>query len=224
MRVLVVDDEPLARRRLVSLLRRLAIVTAVDEAEDGPAALTRDADVVLLDISMPGIDGLQVAAELRGRAAVIFTTAHPEHALAAFEREAVDYLLKPVQQARLERALSRVVVRAPAAPLVRITARHRDGVHLFDPADIESFRAVDKLTAFTVGGREHLVDQSLASLEEVLPGFVRVHRGQIVRVDAVVRLARDDEGPFLVLASGETARVSRRQLAEVEARLGVRPG
>lgn len=222
MRVLVVDDEPLARRRLVGLLRRLAVVTAVDEAEDGPDALTRDADVVLLDISMPGIDGLQVAAELRGRAAVIFTTAHPEHALAAFEQEAVDYLLKPVQQARLERALSRVVVRAPAP--VRITARHRDGVHLFDPAEIDSFRAVDKLTAFTVGGREHLVDQSLASLEEVLRGFVRVHRGQLVRVDAVVRLGRDDEGAFVVLGSGETARVSRRQLGEVEARLGVRAG
>lgn len=222
MKVLVVDDEPLARRRLVGLLRRLAIVTAIEEAEDGAAALARAAafDVLLLDISMPAVDGLEVAAALRERPAVIFTTAHPQHALTAYEHEAVDYLLKPVQQARLERALSRVAVRAPATP--KITARHRDGVYVFDPAAIESFRAADKLTAFTADGREHLVDQSLGSLEAALAGFVRVHRNQVVRVDAVVRLGRDEEGAFVVLASGDVARVSRRQLAEVEARLGVR--
>lgn len=223
MKVLVVDDEPLARRRLLGLLRPIATVTAAEECEDGDRALALapSFDVLLLDIAMPGLDGLEVARRLAGTTAVIFTTAHPDHALTAFEHAAVDYLLKPVQAARLERALARVVLRAPEPVPTRIRARSRDGDHLFDPAQIESFRAEDKLTAFTVDGREHLVDQSLASLEAVLPGFVRVHRGELVRLDAIVRLGRDDDGAFVVLASGAVARVSRRLLGDLEARLRV---
>lgn len=226
MRVLVVDDEPLARRRLVRMLRCLATVTAADEAADGPEALARGPgyDAVLLDIGMPGLDGLAVARALQGRATVIFTTAHPEHALEAFEASAVDYLLKPVEAARLERALARVVRRAPEPPPLRISARGRGGaVHLFDPETIDCFRAEDKVTVFVVDGREHVVEQSLSSLEATLPGCVRAHRGELVRVAAVARLEREAEGPVLVLRGGQRVAVSRRQLAEVAQRLGLRP-
>ena len=224
MKVLVVDDEPLARRRLMRMLRRIATVTEVAEAHDGAEALARGAsyDVVLLDVAMPGVDGVQAARGLQGRTTVIFTTAHAEHALAAFDASAIDYLMKPVEAARLERALARVVVRALQPPPLRVTARGRGGVHLFDPASIDRFRAQDKVTVFVADGREHVVEQSLSSLESTLTGFVRVHRGELVRLDAVVRLGRDDDGAFVELDGGAVVRVSRRLLSELEARLGLR--
>lgn len=224
MRVLVVDDEPLARRRLVRMVRRVATVVQVDEAEDGPTALRRgpNYDAVLLDIAMPGLDGLTVAEQLQGRTTVIMVTAHPQHALAAFDLAAIDYLVKPVQAARLERALARVPRRNPEVP-VRITARAHDGVHVFDPQTIDCFRAMDKVTVFDAEGREHVVDQSLASLEAALVGFVRVHRSYLVRVAAVVRVDRRASGGVVELTSGQTVPVSRRQLSELQSRLGLGP-
>ena len=227
MRVLVVDDEPLARRRLCRMLRRLATVTVVQEAEDGPDALARgaDFDVVLLDIAMPGIDGLEVAGQLPGTA-IAFVTAHPQHALAAFDTSAVDYLVKPVRMARLERALARVVARSQSSPspgeVSRMVAHAHDGTHLFDPVQIECLWSADKVTSFEVDGREYAVDQSLASLASTLPGFVRVHRSWVVRAAAVVRWVRESGATFVELAGGRRVPVSRRLAADVQAKLGLR--
>ncbi len=220
MRVLVVDDEPLARRRLVRMLQAIEAITAIGEAEDGDAALRLGPahDVVLLDIAMPGVDGLAVARRLSGTTPVIFVTAHPQHALAAFDTEAVDYLVKPVRPERLARALSRLGPRPASA---RIPARGHDGVHLFDPNAIDCFWAADKVTLFEVEGREHVVDESLASLAERLPGFVRTHRSWIVRLAAVARLGRGPSGAYVVLQGGQRIPVSRRQLPELADRLGL---
>lgn len=112
MRVLVVDDEPLARRRLIRLLGKIHETEVVGEAANGEEALARirekDPDVVLLDIRMPGVDGLRLVSENRDLPPIIFTTAYDEYAVQAFEANAVDYLLKPVQSARLEVALGKV--------------------------------------------------------------------------------------------------------------------
>ena len=224
MKVLVVDDEPLARRRLMTLLRRLVIVTQVEEAGEAETAIQRGPthDVVLLDIEMPGPDGLHVAQQLKGRTVVVFVTAHPQHALAAFDTAAVDYLLKPVRSARLEQALARVAQRS-STPSHKLAARAHDGIHYFDPEDIECFWATDKVVVFNARGREHITEQSLASLDATLPGFVRVHRGFVVQQAAIVRLARGDEGPYVELRSGRRVPVSRRLMPELQARLTQNP-
>ncbi len=224
MKVLVVDDEPLARRRLVRMLARVVTVTDIAEAGDGASALGSAAswspDVVLLDIHMPGLDGLEVARRLPPSVAVVFTTAYAEHALDAFDAAAVDYLVKPIDAAKLERALARVAGRRAAPPPApRVVARGRDGVHVFAPEEIVRFQAVEKYTAFTVDGREHLVEQSLSSLEATLDGLIRVHRADVVRLDAITALVPDGDGFCVVLRDGQRVPVSRRHLGALKARL-----
>lgn len=220
MRVLVVDDEPPARRRLVRLVEALGF-QVVGEAGDGEAALAAierfARDVVLLDISMPGLDGLEVAA--RTGVAIVFTTAHPEHAVAAFEVEAVDYLLKPVARERLEAALSRTQRQRRT---VRLTARHGDTARVFDVKQVARFTARDKYTVCEIDGEELLLEESLSALEERLAplGFVRVHRAELVDLGRVVRTTRDGGALVLELDDGTCARVSRRATQAVRERLG----
>lgn len=170
MRVLVVDDEAPARRRLSRMLARLPGIEVVGEAVDGGEAIERarslSPDLVLLDIDMPGLDGVAVAERLRGTA-VVFTTAHAEHAARAFELRAIDYLLKPVTPARLEDAIARVRERGAAAPEMlsaalakllgareppRVSARRGSTVHVFDARVIGRFFAADKYTVFVHEG------------------------------------------------------------------------
>jgi DNA-binding LytR/AlgR family response regulator len=245
MRVLVVDDEPLARRRLLRKLALIAGVEVVGEARDGLEAAEKiqvlAPDVVLLDIRMPGAggDGLSLARQLPGRPAVIFITAHSEHALEAFGAAAIDYLLKPVETERLKQALDKAArVIAPSDPqrlaallerlsrpeeVPRVSARHDDTVQVFDARTITRFHVEDKYTLFTHEGREYLSEDSLNRLEERLAaaGFLRVHRGELVRVAAIRAVRFDGESAAVDLSDGQTARVSRRCVAELKQRLGI---
>jgi DNA-binding LytR/AlgR family response regulator len=245
MKVLVVDDEPLARRRLMRKLKLIPEVDVVGEAADGLEAAEKiralAPDVVLLDINMPGAggDGMTLARALPGRPAVIFTTAHSEHALEAFRASAVDYLLKPVEIDSLRRALDRAArLVEPSDPhrlaalferlarpdeVPRVSARHHDTVRVFDARTITRFHVEDKYTLFVDEGREYLSEESLNQLEQRLAssGFFRIHRGELVRLSAIRAIRLDGGSATVELADGQSARVSRRSLAELKQRLGV---
>lgn len=225
LRVLVVDDEPLARQRLALMLARSELAQVVGEAENAVGAAAAiaalDPDVVLLDVRMPGDSGVDLARRLGARPVVVFTTAHGEHAVDAFDAAAADYLLKPVAADKLARALDRAAARiaksaSEAEP--RITARAGDRVRVFAVSQIARFRADAKYTVFDVDGIEHLLDDSLDKLEERLApwGFLRVHRGELVQVARIRAL----HGAELELADGQRVRVARRMLAAVKKRLG----
>jgi DNA-binding LytR/AlgR family response regulator len=220
--ILIVDDEPLARRRLRRIVEQLG-ETVVGEAGDADAALALVAhvrpDVLLLDIQMPGRDGIALARELADGPAIIFTTAHGQFAVDAFDAAAVDYLLKPIESAKLARALERARKRVPQPP--RITARAGDVTTVIAIDRIARFHAEHKYTSFVVDGVEHLIEVSLAELETRLApfGFVRVHRAELVQVAKIRAL----HGAVLLLATGESVKVSRRALPEVRRFLTTTP-
>lgn len=230
MKVLVVDDEPLARARLLRILERVDGVTCVGEAASGTAALEQMAtllpDVVLLDIEIPGLDGLALAAT-PGIPPIIFTTAHVHFAAEAFDLDAVDFLTKPVRQDRLERAFARVRRRVGAvttAPARKLAVHDARTVRLVDPAQIVAFRARDKYVEITLDGEEHLLRESLDALEARLhdAGFVRVHRAALVRCDAIRALAQEGDGLVARLADGTKVDVSRRHAANLRRLVGLR--
>lgn len=235
MKVLIVDDEPLARRRLWRLLERLPDIDIVGEAKDGHEALSMiealSPDLVLLDVDMPGLDGVALSRRLTGAVAIVFTTAHREHAVEAFALDAVDYLLKPIDDARLAAAIDRVRERrAPAknarrthALPFRLQARAHGVVELLDPFAVSRLYASDKYTLCKVAGREYVLDESLHQLEaKLVPiGFMRVHRREIVQLSKVRALHVEPDGAELELSDGERAKVSRRSLAEVKSKLGL---
>jgi len=241
VRILVVDDEAPARRRLVRLLEDLDGVEVVGEAENGAHALEQVArvapELLLLDIHMPGIDGLELAAMYTDLPPVVFVTAHDEHALRAFEVHAVDYLLKPVRAARLAEAIVRARARvgsaaesfralgagAKGAEVPRVVT-HERGVHrLFDVRAITRFWASEKYTVFLFEGAEHMTAEPLAALEERLVpwGFLRVHRAELVRVSAVRALTAEGGGAEARLEDGQVARVSRRFVPALKKQLGL---
>jgi two-component system, LytTR family, response regulator AlgR len=238
MKVLIVDDEPLARRRMASLLTGVDGVDVVGEAADGMLALAavdrHDPDLVLLDIRMPGLDGLEVARRLAVRAAppaVVFCTAYDDHALAAFEAEAVDYLLKPVRRERLLAALERVRRFNGEAPSEAATAqagssRHRGHIcarvrgemKLVPISAIAFFLADAKYVEVHFDGGEVLIEDSLVSLEEEFGDrFVRVHRNCLVSRERIEGLGRSGNGETIVRLRGrsETLEVSRRNLPQL---------
>jgi len=238
MKVLIVDDEPLARRRLASLLAGIAGVEVVGEAADGQNALVavdhHDPELVLLDIRMPGIDGLEVARRLALRdepPAVVFCTAYDEHALAAFDAEAVDYLLKPVRRERLLGALERVrrfngEIAAPAASTVgeakrqrsHICARVRGEMKLVAISAVTHFLADAKYVEVHYDGGSVLIEDSLVSLEEEFGDrFVRVHRNCLVARERIDGLGKNGAGETVVRlrGSGECVEVSRRNLPQL---------
>ncbi len=243
MRVLIVDDEELARLRLRTLINGLPELGAqvVGEAADADAALAllraTPADVLLLDIHMPGRDGLRLAAELKALPqgpAVIFVTAHAEHALQAFELQALDYLTKPVRKERLLAALQRVQPRAPApaeaaaeGPVLVVSDRGR--VLRVPLAEVLVLRAEQKYVTLRTAGVSYLLDDSLAELEQRLgDAVIRIHRNTLVARHAVraleLRAGIDDEGGgdgWAVRLAGldEWLAVSRRQVAAVRAAL-----
>lgn len=239
MKVLLVDDEPLARERLRRLLAELPDCEISGEAADGRAALSayeqQQPDVVLMDIRMPGMDGLEAARHLAGLPdppAVIFTTAFGDHALEAFEACAVDYLLKPIRSERLAAALgnARRLTRAQAARLdtasggVRshICVRVRGNLHLVPVTDIRFFRADNKYVTVRTGDAEYLIEEPLKDLEDEFGArFLRIHRNALVAADFIAGLEKDSEGQCLVVLGGidERLEVSRRHLPEVRARL-----
>ncbi|MCU0635302.1 MAG: LytTR family DNA-binding domain-containing protein [Gemmatimonadaceae bacterium] len=241
MRVLVVDDEEPARTRLRRLVAGIADVTVVDEAADGEAAVRRIAaapvDVVLLDIRMPKLDGFGVVDALGDAMPLaIFCTASTDHAIRAFDAQAVDYLLKPVDPARLARALerARLLLAGPAAPLrrgVRAAAAvvesrgerlHRVLVHdehraLLLPVDqIDLIRADRNYCIVRAGGRTYRVRRTVQMFEARLDPahFLRANRSDIVRLDAVREIQPWSHGDYrLVMTDGTIVPWSRRYRA-----------
>ena len=242
LRVLVVDDEPLARERLSHLVEELPEVELAGVASSGEEALLLAGrlkpEVVLLDIRMPGMDGLEVAhhlARMPEPPAVIFTTAFEQHALAAFDAQAAGYLLKPVRPERLREALARArrptraqltrIAEGTAGPRTRIAVRARDELRLIPVENIVCFIAEQKYTTLRHTGGEELIEESLKSLEEEFAGrFVRVHRNSLVAIAHVEGLERVAEGHQLVrLRGGATLAVSRRLASDVARTLSAKP-
>jgi len=240
VRVLVVDDEPPARRRLVRLLQAMPGVSVVAEAEDSEDALRKLAehrvDVVLLDIRMPGLDGMSLAHQRADLPPIIFVTAHDEFAVDAFEVRALDYLLKPVRPERLAQALARVAARPPepraaeapdkAGPIdavPRVVSALRGELRFFDARQVSRFWSSDKYTAFLADGDEQLTEEPLSTLEARLRplGFLRVHRGELVNLARIKAFRSQVGGHELLLDDGQIASVSRRSVADVKAALGL---
>jgi len=238
LRVLIVDDEAPARSRMRDLLSDCAgtvDITIVGEAATGRAALAvlgeTAADVVLLDIRMPEMDGVELAQHLRGldpAPAVIFTTAYDEYAIRAFEVHAVDYLLKPIRVARLQEALARVrsaraiplqaLDAARTRPRAFLSAQERGKVTLIPVEDVVYFRAELKYVTARTAAREFLLEESLTRLEqEYAERFVRVHRSCLVAKAEIRGFERagaeGGEGRWSVLLKhvDERIPVSRRQ-------------
>lgn len=238
LRVLVVDDEAPAREELAFLLQRddlVGEVVVVARAEDALRRLgAGDVDVVLSDLHMPGLDGLDLTRAVRRLSnppAVVFVTAHEEHAVEAFELQVVDYVLKPVRAARLAAALRRATASTPAAEAVR--AAEADETLSVELGGVTRFvqrssvlwaeAQGDYVRLHTADG-SHLLRSTLSQLEErwAPAGFVRVHRSLLVAVSAVRELRSDDGRHVVVLDEGGTRRelpVARRHAREVRERL-----
>jgi two-component system, LytTR family, response regulator AlgR len=243
LRVLIVDDEPPARERLRSMLADEGDTEVAGEASHGEQALqlvdSLNPDIVLLDVRMPGIDGLEVArhlAALPEPPAVIFTTAFDEYALQAFESEAVAYLLKPIRAEKLRAALAKAarltrpqmqqVALAAREPLRRshIGVRGRDGLKLIPIEEVYCFQADQKYTTVKHTKGEDLIEDSLKTLEEEFSAsFVRIHRNALVNTRFLERIARDAGGQHFVHLRGipDALEVSRRMAGDLKDRFRI---
>ncbi len=227
MNILIVDDEPLARARLRQLIDKLPGAVVSGEAHDVPSAIAAlrgsQHDVMLLDVQMPGQSGLEFAQHPL-LPPVIFVTAHEGHAVEAFDVSAVDFLLKPVTLERLQRALSRVTKRsANSTTPVRLAVRNGETVEFIALERLTRLSANQKYVVCTVDGHERLLDESLNELEVRLRPhrFLRTHRGELVNLDAVLKLHLDGQGGELELSDGQRAKVSRRMMPTVRRALGL---
>ena len=250
MQVLLVDDEPLARMRLRALLQDCGdpATDVIGEAADAAAAqaLLRDkaCDLLLLDIGLPGTDGMQLAGALRETVrppSVVFVTAHADHALRAFELDAVDYLTKPVSRERLRAALRRVAQRrrgsvdsVPGSPGPVLVVHDRGRLLRLPLADVLYLKAELKYVTLRTASHSYVLDDALADLtQRVGDGFVPIHRNALVARSAVRALQRrradgdalDEAGgehwAVEVAMTGEWLAVSRRQLSAVREALRV---
>ena len=250
IRALIVDDEPLARRGIRQLLDREPDVSVVGEARNGRDALralrTLNPDLVFLDVQMPEIDGFGVLRAFgpERMPAVIFVTAFDAFAVRAFDAHAIDYLVKPVREARFAEAVQRVrermrsddavalsrqlsaLLAASDAPRTeskpvshRIVVPTSNGDLVLDDSEIDWIEADDYYAAVHAGGRRHLIRESLASLETRLDGtrFVRAHRSAIINLDRVRELRGDAGECVVVLRDGTRVPVSRRRREHVTA-------
>jgi two-component system response regulator AlgR len=237
LRVLIVDDEPPARERLRSMLLEFGEFEIAGDAGNGEQALDQVdklvPDIVLLDVRMPGIDGLEVArhlATLPEPPAVIFTTAFDEYALEAFDSQAVAYLLKPIRAEKLKAALAKAgrltrpqlqqVATAVREPAHRshIGVRGRDGLKLIPIEEVLCFHADQKYTTVKHQKGEDLIEDSLKTLEEEFAAqFVRIHRNALVNTRYLERIARDTGGQHFVHLRGlpEPLEVSRRMAGDL---------
>jgi two-component system LytT family response regulator len=233
IRVAVVDDEPLARSNLKVLLRRDAEVELVSECGSGAEALQeirkKKPDIVFLDVQMPECDGFDVLEQLGADLppALVFVTAYDQYALQAFEAGALDYLLKPFDNARFERALQRAKERIGAgklrpAKVERVAIKNAGEVLFLKIAEIDWVEAADYYVCLHVGGRTHLLRRSMADVETELDAtrFCRIHRSAIVNLERVRRLESGaDGGVDVVLTTGAKLRLSRRYRKELQERM-----
>jgi two-component system, LytTR family, response regulator AlgR len=241
---LIVDDEPLAIDRMKIICAQIPQVQVVGTASDGAQALARIAeltpDLVLLDLTMPEVDGLAVARRLAADPrppAVIFVTAHDNHAVEAFDLDAVDYVLKPVEKERLSRAIERALARRSGAQSAREGASsqwleelwvpHRSELVRIGIAEVTRIDAERDYVRLHVGQgesrRSYLLLQTIAGLEERLDPsrFIRIHRSVIVRRDRIAGLRHDGLGVWSVeTMDGELLRIGRTYLSKVKAMAG----
>ena len=239
-RVLIVDDEAPARERLRSLLVELDQADVVGEAVTGEEAVQRAVDlapdVVLLDVRMPGIDGIEAAKHmnvLEQPPAVIFTTAFDEYAMKAFDAHAVGYLLKPIRKEKLAAALAHVSrltrpqlqkIGSPAETRSHIAVRHREGLRLIPLDEVQFFFAEQKYTTVKHLKGDDLIEDSLRSLEDEFgSALVRIHRNALVSVRYLEAIERNAEGQYFVRLRGCEAplQVSRRMASELRERFRI---
>ena len=250
LRVLVVDDEAPARQRLVDLLRKDAGVGQIDEAANGLDAVAKiegdRPDLVFLDVQMPELDGLGVIDAVGPTAMplTVFVTAYDQHAVHAFEANALDYLLKPYSDERQEAAMARARQRLnersvyefgqrmlrltarspqPPRPLDRLVVKSGGTTRFVRVADIDCIEAAGVYVSLHVAGRKLLYRATLHELVERLDSvrFVRVHRSAVVNIESIVQLDARSHGEFdVVLKHGSRTRVSRTYRAHLEKRLG----
>lgn len=243
MKVLIVDDEKPARDRLQRIVADFDRYDVVGEAANGEQALKLASemkpDIVLLDIRMPGIDGIETARHLNALdtpPAVVFTTAYDEYAVDAFDARAIGYVLKPVRRERLERALEHAA-RITAGMLDRlqtepgvarrrghVCARVPDGLRLIPIGAISYFTADQKYVRVHHDGGDDLIDEPLKSLElDFAPDFVRIHRAALVAVERIERLEKTADGKARIVlrdtGAGDELIVSRRHVAELRRHL-----
>jgi two-component system, LytTR family, response regulator AlgR len=238
MRVLIVDDEPLARDRLRRMLSAIDNCTVVGDAGSGEQALAVAKevipDLVFMDVRMPGMDGLAAAqylAKIEPPPAVVFCTAYDDYAVEAFSTQAIGYLLKPVKQAELENAISRTrrVNKAQLNELQdsqalqngkqsHLASKSRRGIDLVAINDIRLFQADDKYVRAHHSHGESLLDETLKYLEEEYDGrFVRIHRNALVSIPHIEGLDRNIDGQYFVRLQGLDFRpqVSRRHVSSL---------
>ena len=222
--VLVVDDESGSRRNLTALLRPDPDIGAIIECDSGQAAIeqlrTSKCDLLFLDVQMPGCDGFDVL-ELLGSElppAVIFVTAYDEYALRAFESGALDYLLKPFDDARFRRALDREKDKlthfSPRPKIAeRLAVKTRGEMVFLSVADVDWIESASYYACLHVGGNTYVLRRSLLELEHELDGeqFMRIHRSIIVNLERIHKLELQDGGDYeVILRSGDRLRLSRR--------------
>jgi two-component system LytT family response regulator len=250
IRILVADDEAPARQRLTDLLRQDSQVNAVLEAGDGQAAVqmihSEKPDLVFLDVQMPELSGIGVIEKIGAKSMplTIFVTAYDQHAIRAFESNALDYLLKPFSDERLEATMARAKARlgelklrefgdsilqmlsrrvSPLRYLDRLAIKSAGTIRFVRTADIDWIESAGVYVNLHVAGRELLYRTSLSELTDNLDPaqFIRVHRSAIVNVDSIVRLESLSHGEFeVILKDGARARVSRTYRSTLEKRLG----
>lgn len=236
LRTLIVDDEPLAVERMQVICARMDGITVVGTASDGEAGLrlidALEPDLVLLDLTMPEMDGLTVARTLARKAnapAIIFVTAHDEFAVEAFDLDAIDYVLKPVAPERLQRAISRVTSRRgkrsePASEwLEEFWVPHRSELVRIPVSDVQRIDAERDYVRLHVPGQSYLLLQTITGLEQKLDParFVRIHRSCILRRDYVAGLRHEGLGVWAVeTGDGDLLRIGRTYLPGVKKMAG----
>jgi two-component system LytT family response regulator len=236
IRVLVVDDEPLARSSLTVLLRLDPEIEIVSECGSGMEALAEirnsKPDLVFLDVQMPECDGFDVL-EMSGRdlpPVVVFVTAYDQYALRAFESGALDYLLKPFDDARFGRALSRAKERIahgrnPPRTMEWLSVKSAGQVLFLKISEIDWIEAADYYSCLHVSGKTHLLRRSMSELDQELDQgvFCRIHRSTIVKLDRVRGLKLNQNGEYdVLLDNGTRLRLSRRYRKQLQSRLSVR--
>ena len=240
MNVLIVDDEQLARQRLRKLLADSGGYQVIGEAETGEDALRKtqaaNPDVVLMDIRMPGMDGIEAASYINRMdkpPAIIFTTASSEHALKAFETHAIDYLLKPIKRSRLSAALdaAKRMNKAQLSKLrddetigarKKICVKSRGSLELIPVEEILYFKADQKYVTLRTSDQEHLIEESLKLLEqEFSHQFIRIHRNALVTLDSLHGLLKNKDGHTCVNFKDvdDLLEISRRHLPEIRKKL-----
>ena len=236
IRTLVVDDEPPARSNLNVLLRRDPEIEVIGECASGHDALavirSTKPDLVFLDVQMPECDGFDVLEMLGSDqpTAIVFVTAYEQYALRAFEAGALDYLLKPFDNPRFERALARAKERVlhgkdAHKQLQRLAIKNAGEISFVTISDIDWIEAADYYACLHVGSKSHLLRRSMADLEQELDQniFCRTHRSSIVNLERVKSLKLGEDGEHeVLLQNGTHLRLSRRYRKELQLRLGVR--